>query len=126
MSNRGTKLRTVLLVIAYLGAAHFLVGLFFTFRLMFASDAPEGYLWFSLPYVGITAVFVVAIVHGHIYRLRLSGVAVALGLLVSVAACMYDFRNHRYQISGTGHGPTYTIWWWYYEPFWQDYEPGKL
>jgi hypothetical protein len=116
----------VVLVIACLGIAHFVVGLFLTLRLMFSSDSPGTYVWFSLPYIAITGIFVASVVCGHIRRFRWSAVTLVLGLFVSVAPCLYDLQNHRYQANGGGTGAQYFIWWWYYEPFWHGYEPGNV
>lgn len=126
MSVHPRRVQTAVLLVGYLGLAHFVIGLFLTLKLMFGSDSPVAYFWYSLPFVGIAAVFVAAIVLGHFRRLRWSAVTLIVGLLVSVAMCVYDFQNGRYQITGTGHGAMYTMWWWYYEPFWQGYEPGDV
>ncbi|MFQ5807270.1 MAG: hypothetical protein ACE5I3_12545 [Phycisphaerae bacterium] len=126
MSPRERTGRTIVLVVAYLAVAHFSFGLYLTSRLMIGSDCPTSYVWFVLPYVGITGVFLLSIVLAHSNRLRWSALALVVGLLLSVSACVYDFANHRYQLTGGGIGPTYTMWWWYYEPFWYGYEPGNL
>lgn len=115
------------LAFGYLAVAHFVIGLFFTLRL--AKAVPDFRLHlviFSLPYMAITGIFAGSVVFGHLGRVRWSALTFVFGLFVSVAACVYDFQNHRYQISGTGHGPTYTMWWWYYEPFWHGYKPGNV
>ena len=126
LTPNSRKTQTIVLIISYLAIAHFAIGLYQTFRLVLFSDAHASYFWFSLPYVGITGIFVASVALGHLRRLRWSVVTLGLGLLVSVAVCAYDFKNHRHQIDGTGHGPTYVIWWWYYEPFWHGYEPGNV
>lgn len=126
MSVHARRVQTAVLLVGYLGLAHFVIGLFLTLRLMFGSDSPVPYFWYSLPFIGITGVFVASIVLAHLRRLQGSAVTLIAGLLVSVAACVYDFQNNRYQVSGTGHGATYTMWWWYYEPFWHGYEPGNV
>ena len=118
--------QTFVLVMAYLAVAHFAIGLFITLRHLLASDAQAIYVRFSLPYIGITGIFVVSIILGHIRRFRWSAFTLALGLLVSTGICLYDFQNHRYQATGGGTGAQYFIWWWYYEPFWHGYEPGNV
>ena len=124
------RAQTLVLVMAYLAVAHYVVGLYFTLRLMLVSDSPAIHVWFSLPYIGITGIFVASVVLGHLRRLRWSAVALVLGVLVSVATCAYDLKNQRYQIHLTGspavRGPIYVIWWWYRESFWHGYEPGNI
>lgn len=115
------------LVFGHLAVIHFAIGLFWTLR--YAIAVPD--LWlqlliFSLPYVAIAGIFVASVVFGYLGRERRSILTFLFGLGVSVAACVYDFKNHRYQISGTGHGPGYIIWWWYYEPYWHGYKPGNI
>ena len=127
---RKRRAQIVVLVLGYLAVAHFAVGLYHTFRLVLFSDAHAAYFWFSLPYIGITGIFVASIVLGHVRRFRWSAVTLVVGLIVSAAACLYDVKNQRYQIHITGapvvRGPVYVIWWWYYEPFWHGYEPGNV
>ncbi len=115
------------LAFGYLAVAHFVIGLFFTLRL--ANAVPDFALQlviFSLPYMGITLVFVASVVLNHLGRFGWGVLTFVFGLLVSVAVCAYDFQNARYQMSGSGHGPDYTIWWWYYEPYWHGYKPGNI
>jgi len=130
MNLRERKVRTVVLALGYLALVHFAIGLYHVFRLILFSDARATYLWFSLPYIGITGIFVASILLGHIRRLRWSAITLFLGLFVSVAACVYDVRNQRYQFHITGgpavRGPVYVIWWWYCEPFWHGYKPGNV
>lgn len=126
MSVQARRVQTTVIVAGYLGLAHFVIGLLLTLRVMVGSDAPVGYLFYSLPFIGITVAFLSTVILGHFRQLRWSALTLFVGLLASVAVFVYDFQNHRYQISGTGHGPTYTMWWWYYEPYWQGYEPGNL
>ena len=130
MTIRNRRAQTVVLVLGYLALAHFAIGLYHAFRLVLFTDAHATYLWFSVPYIAITGIFVVSVVLGHIRRLRSSAITLLLGLFVSVAACVYDVRNQRYQFHVTGgpavRGPVYVIWWWYYESFWHGYEPGNL
>jgi|GEM_PF-2930992 len=126
MPPRPRNARIVVLVLGYLAVAHYCLGLYITTTYMLVSNSPAIYVRFALPYIGITAIFVTAIVLGHMRKLRWSAILLAAGLLVSVAACVYDFHNHRYQASGGGTGHQYFIWWWYYEPFWHGYKPGNL
>ncbi len=126
MTIRKRRAQTVVLVLGYMALAHFAIGLYHTFRLALIPDMCSTILWVSLPYIGITGIFVASVLLGHFHRLRWSTVTLVLGLFVSVAACVYDFQNHRYQITGGGIGATYTIWWWYYEPFRHGYKPGNL
>ncbi len=117
MTIRHRKARIVVLVLGYLALAHFAIGLYHTFRLVLFTDAHAAYFWFSLPYIGITGIFVVAVVLGHMRRFRWSAVTLLVGLIVSVAACVYDVKNQRYQIHVTDspavRGPIYFTWWWY-------------
>jgi hypothetical protein len=126
MSIRRTRMQTLVLVLAYLGVAHFLVGLLLTLRVMFASGSTGIYFRFLLPYLAIIAIFAGSAVLGHVRRFRWSGLLLVLGIVASVGACVYDFQNHRYQATGSGIGPQYFIWWWYYEPFWHGYKPGNV
>lgn len=126
MSVWRQRLRAVALCVGYLGVAHFVFGIWLTVRFM-AGSAPASYwLVFISPYVGITVIYATSVVYGHRKKLRQSVVALVLALLVSASACAYDMKNHRYQLGGTGRGHIYTIWWWYYEPYWKDYTPGNL
>ncbi|MFH1417828.1 MAG: hypothetical protein ABII12_06025 [Planctomycetota bacterium] len=126
MSGSKQISRIIVLVFSCLMLAHFAIGIYLTSRLMFASDRPGAYAWFLLPYVGILGVFLLSGVLAYARRTRSSIAALLLGLSLSTAACVYDFTHARYQIGGGGTGATYTIWWWYYEPFWHGYEPGNL
>lgn len=123
--NMSSKQLTRILVLAlsYLSVGYFAFGLWLSSILVRSGGISAT---FFLPYVGITAIFVVAIVLGHLGRVRLSAVALGVGLVVSIAACVYDFHNYRYQLGGGGTGHKYTIWWWYYEPYWHNYRPGSV
>lgn len=115
------------LALGYLGVAHFTFGLYLT--VLEARIVPEYWLYyiiFCLPYLGITLVFLAAVVLAHNRRLRLASLLLTLGLVLSVCMCAYDFSHHRYHLSGGGTGATYTIWWWYYEPYWYGYKPGNI
>lgn len=125
-SARKQIAEVIVLVLSFLAVAHFVIGLFFTLRLAFSLDSPAVMVWFSLPYVGIAAIFITSLFLVLAKRLRWSAIMLVLGLLVSVGAFVYDFQNGRYQFIGTGHGPTFTIWWCYYEPFWYGYQPGNI
>lgn len=118
--------RIVALALGYLMIAHFLFGIFLTARLMIGVGAYAAYLWFMLPYVGILSVFLLGVLLAHLHRLRWAAVSLLLGLGLSVGVGVYDLANVRCQIQGGGVGATYTIWWWYYEPFWYGYEPGTI
>lgn len=115
--NRTRRAQTVVLVLGYLALAHFAIGLYHMFRMALITDAHATYLWFTFPYIGITGVFALSVVLGHIRRLRWSALTLVVGLIVSVAACVYDVKNQRYQIHISGspdvRGPVYVIWWWY-------------
>lgn len=126
LKTRKRNIHIVVLACSYLASVHFAFGIFLTLRLGYATDIPTTFIWFSLPYIAILGIFVTSIVLGHSRHYRGSIVALVLGLLVSVGACIYDFQNYRYQIGGGGIGATYTIWWWYYEPFWHGYKPGNV
>ena len=121
--SRKQLTRILVLAASYVAVEYFAIGLYWSFRLVLSGGIGVTYV---LPYVGIAAIFVVAIVLGHTRRVRLSAAALAVGLVVSIAACAYDLRNGRCQVQGGGVGQTYTIWWWYYEPYWHDYTPGSV
>lgn len=107
--------RYLLITLAYLGVAHFAVGLSFTFWLAFAVH--NALFLFALPYIGIAALFVLSAIFAHRHSLRRAIVALAVAILVSTGAFIYDIANNRYQISGMTEGRGcehhYLIWWWY-------------
>jgi uncharacterized membrane protein YczE len=115
-----------LLGVGYLLLAYFSFGIYLTCRLMRGSGAELLYLTFLAPYLGIFALSILGTVLAHLGRLRWGAVVLGLAVMVAVAACAYDLMHHRCQITGGGVGETYTIWWWYYEPFWYGYKPGNV
>ena len=126
LNKRKRVIQIAVLACSFLASVHFTYGIYLTLRLGFGIDLPAHFIWFSLPYIAILGIFITSIVLGLTNRYRGSIVALVLGLLVSVGACIYDFQNYRYQIGGSGTGATYTIWWWYYEPYWHGYKPGNV
>lgn len=120
------RLRFSLLFVAYSMIAHFGYGFFLMSGLMIGNDFFWAYLRFLIPYCCITAIFVLGAVFTHTNHLAISVSMVALAILLSISLCIYDFTNYRCQVDGTGHGPIYHMWWWYYEPYWHGYRPGNV
>jgi hypothetical protein len=119
--------RGLLVAASTLGVAHFAIGILLVIRLMIALPMAVGELtWFLLPYFGLLLLFATACILAWQRRLKWSGLALVLALVLSVGMCVYDFRHHRWQIAGGGTGHTYLIWWWYYEPWWHGYKPGNV
>lgn len=123
---RTRNAQLLVLAMAYLAVANFAPGHFLAVRMILASDSPGACLWFSLPYVGFTALFVASIFLAHRRHLGWSTFLLMAGLLISLGMCAYDFTNARWQFVIEGHGRTYIYWWWYYEPSWYGYEPVNL
>lgn len=118
--------RLLLLMLAYLGIAHYVVGFGLTLFLAYAVSMWTYFFVFLLPYAGLMGFFVAAEVLAQKRRLGPSVMIFSLGVVLSMGMFAYDFTHVRYQISGGGSGPTYTIWWWYYEPYWYGYRPGNV
>ncbi len=106
--------------------AHHIVGVYFTLRLELAVGVPLLAVGSLAPYTGILLLVAVAVTLGFMRRWRWGAALFVTGVLLSAALCAYDLTQARWQINGTGHGATYTLWWWYYEPFWYGYRPGNV
>jgi len=98
----------------------------FTLWLGFMWDTLPSELVFLLPYLCITALFAGAVAMGHCRRIWPASILLLLGFVVPAALCTYDLSQDRYQFMVPGEGKHYTIWWWYYDPFWHGYRPGNV
>ena len=118
----------LLILVSALGLAHFLPGFYCMWLLMTSKCAPRlHYLVFTLPYVGLWLLFATSLVLAVRRRVRWSALVLAVALAISLGLCAYDLTHyHRAQIGGTGQGPVYVLWWWYYEPYWAGYKPGNV
>ena len=106
------------------------IGLTIWIRILEGPESESG-TWagvctFLAPYLGICLFFVACGLLVLAKRIRSAGVALLIGLALSVAMCAYDFRHHRYQSRYPGRGHVYYIWWWYSDPFWHGYKPGNV
>lgn len=71
----------------------------------------------SLPYAGLTLLFVAALLLGGQRYLRASLVVLVLAFLGSAALFAYDIINQRGQLRvGPDGDPFYFFWWWWTKP----------
>ncbi len=124
----GSWRRIVLLIVAGIGAGHFLLGLLLCIRFLVAiPGAGRPLTVFSLPYLGLFAAFAWAFAGAARGRMRASTWILLIAVGCSAALCAYDLSHgERAQIMGGGVGHTYLYWWWYYEPYWHGYRPGNV
>jgi hypothetical protein len=125
MSPHGRTAQTIIILLDLALLGHFALGFYLTVRLYVALGEWLALGWFIPPYVGLTAIFVLS---GFlaVHHLRWAATTLILGVLLSACMCAYDLVNCRCRILGGGVGHVYTMWWWYYEPFWYGYTPGNV
>jgi len=120
--------QAVLATLALLGVGHFVLGFLLMIPLIWSLPGYRvSQTIFSLPYAGLTVLFIASFVTALRDRLRLATYLLAAAFLLSTALCAYDLTHgERAQILGGGVGHTYLFWWWYYEPYWYGYKPGNV
>ena len=126
MKNTGGSWRTLYLVAAALLLAHHAFGIFLTVRLELAVGVPLLTVGSLAPYTGFALLVAVALALGLTRRWRWGAALFVLAFLLSAGLFAYDFTHARWQMNGFGQGAVYTLWWWYYEPFWYNYRPGNI
>ncbi|MEW6253389.1 MAG: hypothetical protein AB1716_22330 [Planctomycetota bacterium] len=126
ISGRADVVRKLYLAAAALLVIHHVIGVCLTVSLEVAVGVPVLTVGSLGPYAAIMLLVAVAFALGFTRWWGRGAVLLAVGLVSSAGLCAYDMLNHRWQMNGGGTGATYTLWWWYYEPFWYGYRPGNV
>jgi hypothetical protein len=124
-SLKSRAIRGTALLVGYLGLAHFAIGIPYTLWFLLQATSWSYSFRFITPYIIIASLFGMAVTFGQIRRAKIALTMALLGLAATVTMCAFDLSHGRCQGNGAGIGAQYTIWWWYYEPYWQGYEAGN-